>query len=175
MLSLSCIKPYPFLWHCSLFTCSFVFQIGLILFWKKSLFKVYLLFIWIIYMIQISIYMDVLSTCMLVHHLHGWCLRRPTEAVGSSRTGVEVGWLGTIIWVLGFELWVLLGPLEEQLMSLTAGPSLQPLHFYFWLFYKQVFQWHPLFIELSFLFVVCFWCKFCDSVSYSQDWLSTCI
>jgi hypothetical protein len=32
----------------------------------------------------------VLTTCISVHHMHAWCLRRPDEGIQSSRTGVTM-------------------------------------------------------------------------------------
>lgn len=58
--------------------------------------------------------MGVLTIYMPVHHLHGWCLQRPEEDVGSSGTGAingcELSWRC---------LELNLSPSEEQPVLLT--------------------------------------------------------
>lgn len=45
--------------------------------------------------------MDILPTCMCVHHVHAWCLGRPEEGVISPRTKVTDGF--ELTYVLGME------------------------------------------------------------------------
>lgn len=37
-------------------------------------------------------YMDVLPTCMALHYIHAWYLRRPEEGITYTETGVSDGY-----------------------------------------------------------------------------------
>lgn len=82
----------------------------------------------------IYICMDVLSACMSVYHLWGWCPQEPEEVIRSPGT----------MWVLGIKP----RSLEEHLMLLTIELSLQLHHYYLDCSFYQctskpahIFQW----------------------------------
>ena len=64
--------------------------------------------------------MGVLFACLSMYHVCAWCLWWPEEGIGSPGTGV------TDSCELPCGCWELNpGPLEEQSVLLTTGPSLQ--------------------------------------------------
>lgn len=69
-------------------------------------------------------YMNVLTTWMLVYYMYVWCLRRPKEAMRYPRIrATDSCEFVCRCWELN------LGPLEEQPVLLRIEPSLQPPNF----------------------------------------------
>lgn len=71
------------------------------------------------YYLNFLFYICVSPACISVHHIHGWCPKRPEEGAAPPETEVYSCELPCRYWELN------LGRLEEQQAPLTTEPFLQ--------------------------------------------------